>query len=183
LQLLKSVFKVGRLITTVSTSKVSLVPKLIGEGVVDQIIDYKTQNAVKGIPAQSVDFLLDTSFVSMYFLPVMKPKTGLILTLTGKSGDHLKLDWPGVSWWVVQLCNSLDAMWRWRASRWDVTYDHIFVQPTEEDLDTMAEWYRQKYIKPIIGEKWRIEDIEEVRRVCWLVYKGKGGVGNYVLVI
>jgi NADPH:quinone reductase-like Zn-dependent oxidoreductase len=174
---------VEKLITTVSTAKIALVPELLGEGVVDQIIDYKTQNATKEISRGSVDFLLDTTFTSMYFLPAMKPKTGLILTLTGKSGDHLLHDWPEVSWWLVKFMNAPDAIYRWRAARWEITYDHVFIRPVEADLDMIAEWYNQKKVKPIIGEKWKIEELKEVRRVCGLVYAGKGGVGNYVLEI
>lgn len=113
----------------------------------------------------------------------MKPKTGLILTLTGKSGDHIKHDWPDVSRWLVYLANAHDALWRWRAARWGVVYDHVFVVANDDDLDCLAEWYKQGKLKPIIGEKWKIGELEEVRRVCWLVYKGKGGVGNYVLEI
>ena len=119
----------------------------------------------------------------MYFLPVMKPKTGFILTLVGKSGDHLKHDWPDVSWWVVKLANAHDALLKWRATRWEVRYDHIFVQPREEDLDVMAGWYREGKTKPIIGEKFEIGQLEDVKRVCGLVNDGKGGIGNYVLVI
>lgn len=173
----------GKSITTVSTAKVALVPELLGEGVVDQIIDYKTQNAVKEIGRHSVDFLLDTRFTSMSFLPVMKPKTGLILTLTGKSGDHLAHDWPEVSWLLIKFANIVDTVYRWRASRWGVEYDHMFICPAEADLDTVAAWYKENKVKAIIGEKWKIGDLEEVRRVCELVYAGKGGVGNYVVEI
>jgi hypothetical protein len=71
---------------------VNLVPELLSRGVVDQIIDYKRTNGIKEIGRERVDFLLDTAFTSMSFLPVMKSKTGLILTITGKSGDHLAHD-------------------------------------------------------------------------------------------
>ena len=97
LQLLKSVFAVGKLITTVSTAKVNLVPEFLGQGVVDQIIDYKRMNGITEIGRESVDFLLDTTFTSMSLLPVVKPKTGLILTITGKSRDRHAQDWPEVS--------------------------------------------------------------------------------------
>lgn len=183
LQLLKSVFEVGKLITTVSTAKVDLVPELLGEGVVDQIIDYKKKNGIKEIGRETVDFLLDTRMTSMFFLPVMKPKTGVILTLTGKSGDHLAHDWPEASWVVVKIANVMDSMYRWRASRWEVKYDHIFVQPKEADLDTLAGWFKENKCKAITGEKWKIENLKDVRRVCGLVYAGHGGVGNYVLEI
>ncbi|KAL1875613.1 hypothetical protein Plec18167_005549 [Paecilomyces lecythidis] len=40
-QLAKNVFHAGKVITTVSTSKVPKVPELLGDGTVDEIIDYK----------------------------------------------------------------------------------------------------------------------------------------------
>jgi NADPH:quinone reductase-like Zn-dependent oxidoreductase len=181
--LLKSVFGVGKLITTVSTAKVALVPELIGAGVVDQIIDYKTQNPVKVLKPQSVDFLLDTAFTAMSFLPAMKPKSGLILTITGKSGDHIAQEWPATPWLLVKLANTMDAMYRWRAWRWGVRYDHVFVVPAEKDLDMLAEWYKEKKVKAIIGEKLKMYDLENVRRVGGIVYAGKGGIGNYVIEI
>ena len=126
---------------------------------------------------------MDTSFTSMSFLPVMKPKTGLILTLTGKSGTHLKHDWPNVSWWLVYVANAMDAVFKWRAARWKVVYDHVFIVPQGDDLDQMTEWYEQEKINPIIGEQFKFDDLENARRVCGIVYAGKGGIGNYVLTI
>jgi NADPH:quinone reductase-like Zn-dependent oxidoreductase len=183
LQLLKSVFGVGKLITTVSTSKVALVPELLGQGVVDQIIDYKTQNVVKEIGRGSVDFLLDTAFTSMSFLPVLKPETGLILTITGKSGTSLAHDWPEVSWLLVRFLNGLDALYTWRASRWGVTYHHIFIRPLKADLDLLAEWLKDGKAKAVIGAKLKMKDLEEVKKVCGLVYAGKGGIGKYVIEV
>jgi hypothetical protein len=74
-------------------------------------------------------------------------------------------------------------MYRRRASRWGVKYDNMFICPAEADLNILAEWLKEKKVKAIIGEKWNIENLKEVRRACGLVYAGKGGVGNYVLEI
>ena len=64
-----------------------------------------------------------------------------------------------------------------------VKYDHMFICPAEADLNTLAVWFKEKKVKAIIGEKWKIENLKEVRRVCRLVHAGKGGIGNYVLEI
>ena len=43
-QLAKNVFRAGKVITTVSTAKVSRVPELLGEGVIDQSTSSLTRN-------------------------------------------------------------------------------------------------------------------------------------------
>ena len=57
----------------------------------DQIINYETQDPVKEIPKASVDLLIGTPFTTLSFFPVVKPKTGLILNFTSKSGDYIYL--------------------------------------------------------------------------------------------
>lgn len=113
-QLAKNVFKAGKVITTVSTGKVSKVAELLGEGVVDesesillpfeptrrtqtprtlltlQVIDYKTTNPSAKIPPKSVDFLFDTIGDALNYLPLMTPESGTIITIAIlTSGDVL----------------------------------------------------------------------------------------------
>lgn len=111
-QLAKNVFRAGRVITTVSTSKVSRVPELLGEGVVDQsayppipfpvlplswfpcshdfanpisvVIDYTKQDPLAVVPQRSIDFLFDTTGQAMQFLSLMVPSTSLIVSISTK---------------------------------------------------------------------------------------------------
>ncbi|KAJ2961974.1 hypothetical protein NQ176_g10969 [Zarea fungicola] len=79
LQLAKNVFKASKVITTVSTSKVSKVPELLGENVVDQIIDYTKDDPLQVIPPRSVDFIFDTTGQAVAFLPLLVKGSGLEL--------------------------------------------------------------------------------------------------------
>jgi len=107
----------------VSTPKVSLLASLLGDGIVDQVIDYQKQNVVKEIGKGKVDFMLDTHFLAMSYLEVMRGEgKGLVLSLTGKSGSHLKEDWPETPWWLVKILDWVDALFVWRAGRWGVIY-------------------------------------------------------------
>ncbi|RMZ92629.1 hypothetical protein DV736_g132, partial [Chaetothyriales sp. CBS 134916] len=90
-QLAKTVFRAGKVITTVSTAKVPKVPELLGEGVVDQVIDYTKESPTTAIPRGSVDFLLDTTGESMQFLSLMVPSTSSIVSIsTLPSGTQLQ---------------------------------------------------------------------------------------------
>ncbi|RMZ82878.1 hypothetical protein DV737_g1875, partial [Chaetothyriales sp. CBS 132003] len=113
-QLAKNIFRAGKVITTVSTSKVPKVPELLGEGVVDQIIDYTKESATASIPRASVDFLLDTTGQSMQFLSLMVPSTSSIVSIsTLPSGTQLqesplmqRPDKPPMPWWAYTVDTS-----------------------------------------------------------------------------
>jgi len=76
LMLLKSVYGAGKVITTVSTKKVALVTGMLGEGVVDQVIDYTKQDVVREIGVGTVDFMFDTAMTVFPYIAVLKPGTG-----------------------------------------------------------------------------------------------------------
>lgn len=98
LQLLKPVFGAEKVITTVSTKKVTLVAELLGEGKVDQIVDYTTQDVVTEIGKGTVDFFLDTANKAMSYVAVVKPETGFLLSIVGKSGETMAKDWAELPW-------------------------------------------------------------------------------------
>lgn len=104
-QLAKNVFRAGKVITTVSTAKIPLVPKLLGEGVVDQsklldceasradtpVIDYTKDDPAAIIPRGSIDFILDTTGEAMKHLSLMVPSTSTIVSIsTLPSGTQLQ---------------------------------------------------------------------------------------------
>jgi NADPH:quinone reductase-like Zn-dependent oxidoreductase len=59
-QMAKNVYGAGKVITTVSTKKVSMVDDLLGKGVVDETIDYTKANPGKTIPGHSIDVMMDS---------------------------------------------------------------------------------------------------------------------------
>jgi NADPH:quinone reductase-like Zn-dependent oxidoreductase len=70
-QLAKNVYKAGRVITTVSTSKIPLVEQYLGPGIVDQVIDYTTGDVLKEIPPGSVDFFYNTQWQMTSHIPLV----------------------------------------------------------------------------------------------------------------
>jgi hypothetical protein len=48
--------------------------------------------------------------------------------------------------------DGIDAVFKWRASRWKVRCDHIFVQLTSADLEKIAGWAKDGKLKSVIGK-------------------------------
>jgi NADPH:quinone reductase-like Zn-dependent oxidoreductase len=182
LQLLKPVFGAGKVITTLSTTKVPLLSSVLGEGLVDQIVDYTKEDVIKEIGLKTVDVLFDTIFLSMSYLPVMKPG-GLEVAFIGKSGKTLKKDWPEVPWIIQKLADLIDAQWKWRASRWGVRYQHTFTDAAKENSEAIDRWAKEGKLKAIIGGVTEMNDIETAKKFYDIVGSQKGAVGKYVIKI
>ncbi|OAL23820.1 hypothetical protein AYO22_06139 [Fonsecaea multimorphosa] len=190
-QLAKNVFHAGKVITTVSTAKVARVPELLGEGVVDQIIDYTKNDPMKVIPPGSVDFILDTTGDAMRFLSLMTPSTSFLASIaTLPSGDLLQKssvmrrpDNPQLPWLARIGLNLADAIRRARANRWRVEYEYLFLEPNAEDLETLSKHVEQGKLVPVVGARVKLQDIEKVKEACGLVYKGKGGIGKTIIEV
>ncbi|TVY92994.1 Reticulon-4-interacting protein, mitochondrial [Lachnellula willkommii] len=181
LQLLKPVFGAAKVITTLSTGKIPLLSGLLGEGLVDQIIDYTSQDVVAEAGPGSVDFVLDTVFSSMAYLALLKPGTGVVLSVMGKSGTTLAEDYPRAPWVLRKLMDILDGTYKWRASRRGVRYEHANTQFSKEDSERIDGWVREGKLKPIVGEVFGMGDLDRVRKALDLVATGKGAVGKYVV--
>ncbi|KAK1634892.1 chaperonin 10-like protein [Colletotrichum phormii] len=187
-QIAKNVFHAGKVITTVSTSKVDKVPELLGKNTVDQVIDYTKEDVTKVISRGSIDFILDTTGDSMSFLHLMTPSTGLIVSIaTQPSGTQLQQssvmkrpDNPRLPWYGLMVLNLVDSYRRARARRWGVMYEYLFLNPNAKDLETLTLHAEQGDILPVVGCKVDFKDIDRVRAACATVYNGKGGIGKTV---
>jgi NADPH:quinone reductase-like Zn-dependent oxidoreductase len=183
LQLLKPVFGAGKVITTVSTKKVPLVSKILGEGLVDHVIDYTTQDVVSDIGKGTVDFFLDTAGMVMPYIEVVKPGTGFLLTIVGKSGQTLAKDWPEAPWLLVKVLDTFDGVQKWRAWRWGVRYDHVSTQFTSATSENIGKWVKEGKLKAIIGKTVAMDDLEGVREMLDAAASAKGAIGKYVIKI
>ncbi|KAF3806860.1 2-methylene-furan-3-one reductase [Colletotrichum gloeosporioides] len=190
-QLAKKVFNAGKVITTVSTSKVEQVLKLLGEGTVDQVIDHTKDDPKKVIPRASVDFILDTTGEAMSFLHLMVPSTSMIVSIaTQPSGTQLQQssvmkrpDNPRLPWFGRLFLDIFDTYRRTRARRWGVAYEYLFLDPNAKDLETLARYAEEGNITPVVGCTVNLKDVDEVKAACGTVYNGKGGVGKTVIRI
>lgn len=108
IQLAKHVYGAARVITTVSTSKRPLIAQYLGEGIVDQIIDYKTQDVRKEVPSASVDFVYDTLGIMTSLIPLVKPG-GVILSIASMPRSELaKSEMPGMPFWLGLILNAVN---------------------------------------------------------------------------
>ncbi|KAK4039540.1 alcohol dehydrogenase [Parachaetomium inaequale] len=190
-QLAKNVFHAGKVITTVSTSKIPKIPELLGEGVVDQVIDYTKHDPSDVIPRGSVDFLFDTTGQAMQFLSLMVPRTSSIVSIsTTPSATTLQAssvmqrpDNPRIPLFGRIFLDATDALRRLRAWRWGVTYMYWFLESNKEDLETLAGYVEEGNLIPVVGARVDMRDINKVREACELTYRGKGGLGKTVFEI
>ena len=184
LQLAKNVFGADRVITTVSTAKVSQVGKFLGAGVVDQIVDYKTQDVLKEIPKGSVDFMFDTMGGTISYVSVMRPETGLIISIsTVPSGDQIQEAMGPLPFWLKYMLNGADNYYRFRVGRWNIKYENHTMQTNSVDLERVSKWIDEKKLLPVIGRVTSFSDLEGIRSGCDEIYKAKGGIGKFVIEV
>jgi NADPH:quinone reductase-like Zn-dependent oxidoreductase len=71
-QLAKNVFGAGKIITTLSTGKIARIREILGDSTPDQIVDYTKEDVVEAVGKGSVDFMYDTTKMTLSGLPLMK---------------------------------------------------------------------------------------------------------------
>ncbi len=123
LQFAKHVYRAAKVITTVSTSKLPKIRQLLGEDTVDQIVDYTKEDVQKG----SVDFLYDTVGTGMAHLPLMKPKSGIIVSVSNlPTGRVTARVMPQTPWISKRIFDAVDFWNRKRAGQWSVKWEMSF---------------------------------------------------------
>ncbi|UPK96288.1 hypothetical protein LCI18_007223 [Fusarium solani-melongenae] len=190
-QLAKNIFRAGKVITTVSTSKILKIAELLGEGVVDQVIDYTKHDPTEIIPQGSVDFLFDTTGQAMQFLSLMVPSTSMIVSISTKpsaatlqeSSVMQRPDNPRIPLFGRMYLDAGDTLRKLRARRWGVTYMYWFLDPNAEDLDTLTGYVEEGKLLPVVGARVDMRDIKKVREACQLTYDGTGGPGKTVFEV
>ncbi|KAG4074371.1 hypothetical protein HA402_008780 [Bradysia odoriphaga] len=183
IQLAKNVFKVGKIITTVSTAKVSKVEELLGKNVVDQIIDYTKEDPARVIPSGSVDFMFDTMGQATALLKILK-KGAVIVSVSGiPFGPDLKKGTPDLPMHVECLLSFLGGITKFRAWCHGVSYSYLFMEPNASDLARLSQYIDDGMLKPVVGRVAKFENLQEVRAGCQEVYTGKGGIGKFVIEV
>ncbi|OQE12843.1 hypothetical protein PENFLA_c061G09408 [Penicillium flavigenum] len=192
-QLAKKIFKAGKVITTVSTSKVPKVKELLGEGIVDEIIDYRKSDPMTVIPPKSVDFIFDTMGSAMEYLSLVRQGGAIVTVSILTSGDVLqnssvmrrspdKRDKTIVPFPIRVGLNVMDRIRRARASRYGVKYSSIFLEPNATDLESIRQWVEAGKLRTIVGITAHFKDLQAVRGACQVVFDGKGSIGKSVIV-
>lgn len=183
IQLAKRVFNAGLVITTLSTSKIAQLDHYLEKAFLDQIVDYTKEDPLKVIPPGSVDFMYDTMGHGVSLLPLMK-EGGIIVTISGLPfGPKLKTGMPEMPTVMRWILNFIGVINQFRAQRYGVTYLHLFIEPSAEDLKRLATWIDEGKIKPVVGAKAAFDDLAKIREECQRIYAKKGSIGKFVINI
>ena len=185
-QLAKNIFGAGKVITTLSTAKIHTFAGLIGEGVVDQVIDYKKDDVGKAVGKGQVDFLFDTMGAAITGLSVMK-KGGVVVSVSSvPNGSDLveggmAPDMPG--YLRVILDTVYGGFQRWVKWWYGTEYSYLLMHGEKEGLENLGKWVEEGKLKIIVGETAKLEDLEGVKKGCGIVFEAKGGVGKFVVEV
>jgi len=182
-QVAKRVFGAGKVVTTLSPGKIGQIGKLVGEEVVDGMVDYTKGDVVGGVGRGEVDFMFDTVGCAVSALGVMR-KGGVIVSIGGlPSGKDMKADRPEIVTWLVWMLNLVDWFYKTWIGRKGVRYSYLVGKGNADVLERMAKWVEDGKLRPVVGRTAKLGDIEEVRKGCQQIYDGKGGLGKFVIEV
>ncbi|KAI1077619.1 GroES-like protein [Whalleya microplaca] len=183
IQLLKNVYGVGKLISTVSTSKVPLVETYL-PGLVDQVVDYKTTKLADAIPPGSVDFVYNTQWDLLGTFPLLNRDKGVVVSISSAPpADLLRKILPPLPFFVYWLVTLAQWWYQFHLRGTSIKLRMVSGDPgIREDLEKVGEFLATGKVKPI-QRVVDLEDIDTVREAAEQVFTGKGGVGKLVIKI
>ncbi|KAM0644853.1 hypothetical protein ACHAQF_001275 [Verticillium nonalfalfae] len=184
IQMAKNVFGAGKIISTVSTGKMPLVEKFL-PGLVDQLVDYQTEDVSKVVPRHSVDFMFNPQMTTLNAsIPLLHPQTGVLVSLAGiptsklaklMLGPKMVPFWLG---WIFDLGQYWYSFWL-RGTK--IQYEFVSGDPGDrEALEKTGEMIAMGKIRAIIRTV-NLSDTEGVRAECEEVAAIKGGFGRLVV--
>ncbi|KAI1091806.1 GroES-like protein [Rostrohypoxylon terebratum] len=185
IQVLKNVYGVGKLITTVSTPKVPLVGKYL-PGLVDQIVDYtKFKKLTDAIPAGSVDLVYNTQWDVVGMFPLLKRDTGVVASIKSVPTPALMRAGmlPPLPFFVYWFAALAQWWYAWKLRGTNIKHEfHSGNIGVRDDLERAGELVARGLVRSVTRVV-KLEDIEAVRAEAQKVATGKGGVGKLVIKI
>lgn len=182
-QLAKQVYCAGKVITTVSTSKVGKVDEFLGAGVVDQVIDYTKEDVLKLVEKGSVDFFYDTAGASMQYISVMK-KGGLTISITTMpSGKEVAKLMPDAPYSILRVLDVLDWVNRWRVWWWGARLEARVETVDTSGVARVSQLVEEGKVKAVVGRTADLNDLQGIKDACAEIKAGKGGLGKFVVVM
>ncbi|KAF3057344.1 hypothetical protein GL218_05969 [Daldinia childiae] len=184
IQVLKNVYGVGKIITTVSTAKVPLVEQYL-PGLVDQVIDYtRVKNLTDVIPPGSIDMVYNTQWIVTSTFPLAKPDVGVVASIASvPSPGLLRLMLPPLPFFTYWFVGLVQLWYRFKLRGTNVKHEFHSGNPSaREDLERAGEIVAMGKVRSI-NRVFELEDIDAVRREAQKVATGKGGIGKLVIKI
>ncbi|KAK0743439.1 alcohol dehydrogenase [Schizothecium vesticola] len=184
-QVVKNVYGASKVITTVSTAKVPLVEELLPD-VVDQVVDYKTQDVVEAVGRGTVDFVFNTQWELVKTFALANPETGAVVSIASMPSEKTVRSLLGTSkvpfQWVIFLVSRLAYLWYdWKLRGTNIKHDFVSGNMGDrEALERSGEWVAAGKVKAITTVV-DLGDLQAIRAECQKVADGKGGVGKLVI--
>ncbi|KAM0329184.1 hypothetical protein ACHAQA_004482 [Verticillium albo-atrum] len=186
IQMAKNVFGASRIISTASTVKMPLVEKIL-PGLVDQLVNYQTEDVSKVVPKHSVDFMFNPQMPTLNAgIPLLDPKNGVLTSMAGIPTSTLAIELMGpeaIPFWLAWLFDLSQYWYSFLLRGTNIKYTFVSGDPeAREDLEKAGEMIALGKIKPVLRTV-NLSDIDAVRAECEKVAKVKGGLGRLVVRI
>lgn len=182
-QVLKNVYGAREVVTTVSTAKVGLVAELM-PGVVDRVVDYQRHDVVGEVGKGRVDFLYNSRPGLADYLPLMKPRQGVIaaiLAIPPSRELRASMGHEFVPLWVCWILDLAQLWYWWKLWRTGIRLTFLSGDPgVREDVERAGEVIATGKVRAVTTVV-SLEDLETVRKRCEEVRTLKGGVGKLVI--
>lgn len=184
-QIAKSVFGAKRVVSTVSTVKVPLVEEQM-PGVVDQVVDYQTQDMVREVGRGKVDLVYNTQWHLTSTFPLLNPQTGVVVSIASIPNSELMREVVGVDnvpFWMGWILDLAQLWYGWKLWGTNVKMGFVSGNPgAREDFEKVGEIIATGKVKPVMTVV-ELGDIEAIRKESQKIFTGKGGLGKLVIKI
>ena len=179
-----------RTLTAASSGKITQIDNYLGKGVIDDVFDYTKVDVAKSVGKGNVDFVFDTTGLAAQYLPMIK-RGGLCLSIARlPPGSALKNEDPDAPQQSSLACigqnvmDGMDLAFRtWAKTMYGVTYVYQKTEPHNQDIQALTELVAAGKVRAVVGKSASLDDIEAVRDACMGMYKGKGGIGKFVIIV
>ncbi|KAF4984768.1 hypothetical protein FZEAL_129 [Fusarium zealandicum] len=186
IQVARNFFGADKIISTVSTPKMPLVEEHL-PGMVNQLYDYQTQDICSLIGRGTVDFAFNTQWATFdESAAVLKPETGILMSIASVPTRAVMRTMLGPEYFPLWLGWLLDfaQLWtKWKLRGTSIKHELVSGSPNvREDMDVVAGMLEEGKVRGVLSVV-EFGDLDEVRRACEKVAKGKGGLGKLVIRI
>lgn len=171
-------------ISSTSTGKMGVYEQYVGDGMVDQIVDYTQHNPVSVVGKGTVDFVLDTTGNAGTYIPMVR-KGGLCISIARMPPGRALKDpeqTPSLICTALGVMDGIDWTFRtWAHSMYGVTYVYQKTEPVQEEMQQLSELVEEGKVKPVVGRTAKLGEVEEIKEACMGIFHGKGGLGKFVV--
>jgi NADPH:quinone reductase-like Zn-dependent oxidoreductase len=182
-QMLKNVYGAGKLISTVSTPKMTLVEQYM-PGVVDQLINYQTQDVIKEVGREHVDVIYSTHWNLTSLYPLLNRKTGVVIAIAGvvpTSATLRSAFGATLPFWMAWLCDLAQLWYKWIFRGSNIKQVFVSGNPgIREDLEAAGEIIAGGKLKAVVT-RVDFNDLDAIKRESIAIETLKGAVGKLII--